>query len=153
VRPKWAWSEIETLNMREPAIGKPKRVHPYQWLWEPLEADSTFVLRPMFGGKAAYLDGRLMLYFTAKQEPWQGVLVCTDRVHHAALIAEFPELSPHPILPKWLYLTESADRFELVAERLVALAKHRDARLGVSPRPKRRKRLASSPGSRDRLPR
>ena len=90
--------------MREPAIGKPKRVHPYQWLWEPLEADPTFVLRPMFGGRAAYLDGRLMLYFTAGQEPWRGVLVCTDHGHHAALIAEFPDLSPHPVLPKWLYL-------------------------------------------------
>jgi hypothetical protein len=107
----------------------------------------------MFGGRAAYLDGRLMLYFTAGQEPWRGVLVCTEHVHHEALIAEFPDLSAHPVLPKWLYLAESADRFELVAERLVALAKRRDARLGVSPRPKKRQRLASSPGSRGRLPR
>jgi hypothetical protein len=137
--------------MREPEIGKPKRVHPYQWLWEPLEGDSTFVLRPMFGGKAAYLDGRLMLYFTAKTEPWRGVLVCTDRVHHEALTVEFPDLSPHPILPKWLYLPESADRFEPVAERLVALAKRRDPRLGVSPRPKKRRRtsgLSKGPGRR-----
>jgi len=139
--------------MREPVIGKPKRVHPYQWLWEPLETDPSFVLRPMFGGRAAYLDGRLMLYFTAGQEPWRGVLVCTEHVHHEALIAEFPDLSAHPVLPKWLYLAESADRFEPVAERLVALAKRRDARLGVSPRPKKRQRLASSPGSRGRLPR
>ena len=127
--------------MREPAIGKPKRVHPYQWLWEPLETDPSFVLRPMFGGKAAYLDGRLMLYFTAKTEPWRGVLVCTERIHHEALIAEFPDLSPHPVLPKWLYLAESADRFEPVAERLVALAKRRDPRLGVLSRLKKRKRV------------
>ena len=125
--------------MREPAIGKPKRVHPYQWLWEPLETDPSFVLRPMFGGKAVYLDGRLMLYFTAKTEPWRGVLVCTDHIRHEALIAKFPDLSPHPVLPKWLYLPESADRFETVAERLVALAKQRDARLGVASRPKKRK--------------
>jgi hypothetical protein len=141
----------ELPSMREPAIGKPKRVHPYQWLWEPLERDSTFVLRPMFGGKAAYLDGRLMLYFTAKTEPWRGMLVCTDRIHHEALMAEFVELSPHPILPKWLYLPESTDRFEPVAERLVALANRRDPRLGVSPRPKKRKRvsvLAQGPGRR-----
>ena len=95
----------------------------------------------MFGGKAAYLDGRLMLYFTAKTEPWRGLLVCTDHVHHAALITEFPDLSPHPVLPKWLYLAESADRFEPVAERLVALAKRRDPRLGVLSRLKKRKRV------------
>jgi hypothetical protein len=139
--------------MREPAIGKPKRVHPYQWLWEPLEADPTFVLRPMFGGRAAYLDGRLMLYFTAGQEPWRGVLVCTDHGHHAALIAEFPDLSPHPVLPKWLYLAESADRFEPVAERLVALAKRRDPRLGVLSRLKKRKQGARSSSPRRRRPR
>jgi hypothetical protein len=126
--------------MREPTIGKTIRVHPYQWLWELLETDPTFLVRPMFSGRAVYLDGRLMLYFTAKQEPWRGVLVCTERVHHAALLAEFPELSPHPILPKWLYLPESADRFESVAERLVTLAWRRDLRLGVSPQSKKRKR-------------
>jgi hypothetical protein len=136
----WASADSKTLTMREPTIGKTRRVHPYQWLWEPLESDPTFLLRPMFGGKAVYLDGRLTLYFSAKQEPWRGVLACTDRVHHASLRADHPELSPHPILPKWLYLPESADCFERVAERLVALAKRHDSRLGVSPQPKRRKR-------------
>ena len=126
--------------MRERPMGRTRRVHPYQWLWEPLEDDPTFVLRPMFGGKAAYLDGKLMLYFTAGEEPWRGVLACTDRAHHPSLTAEHPELSPHPILPKWLYLPETADGFERVAERLVALAKRRDPRLGVSPRPKKRRR-------------
>ena len=136
----WAFAQSTTRTMREPTIGKTRRVHPYQWLWEPLESDPTFLLRPMFGGKAVYLDGRLTLYFSAKEEPWRGVLACTDRVHHASLLADHPELSPHSILPKWLYLPESADRFESVAERLVALAKRRDPRLGVSPQPKKRKR-------------
>ena len=125
--------------MREPPQDRTRKVHPYQWLWEPLEDDPTFLLRPMFGGKSAYLDGRLMLYFTAGDEPWRGVLVCTERVHHASLLAEFPALAPHPILGKWLYLPETADRFESTAERLVALARRRDPRLGVDPQPKRRK--------------
>ncbi len=119
--------------MRESPTGGTRRLHPYQWLWEPLEDDPTFVLRPMFSGKAAYLDGKLMLYFTAREEPWRGVLVCTFREHQASLCAEFPVLAPHPILPKWLYLPETADRFEATAERLVALARRRDPRLGVSP--------------------
>lgn len=117
--------------MRELPIGKAKRVHPYQWLWEPLEDDAGFMLRAMFGGKSAYLDGKLMLHFTAGEEPWRGVLVCTFHEHQASLIAEFPELAPHPILPKWLYLPEADDHFERVAARLVALARRRDPRLGV----------------------
>lgn len=126
--------------MREPPAAKTRRVHPYRWLWEPLEDDPTFVLRPMFGGKSVYLDGRLMLYFTAREEPWRGVLVGTDRERHEALRAEFPALAPHPVLPKWLYLSESADGFERTAERLVALARRRDPRIGVSPEPKKRRR-------------
>lgn len=127
--------------MRAPAtnaLGRIKPVHPFQWLWEPLFDEPTFLLRPMFGGKSAYLDGKLMLYFAAKEEPWRGVLVCTDRPHHAALMATFPALAPHPVLPKWLYLPETADDFESAASRLVALARRRDPRLGVLPQPRRK---------------
>ena len=112
-------------------------VHPHEWLWEPLESDPTFVLRAMFGTKAVYLGGRMMLCFCAREEPWRGVLVCTDQERHAALLDEFPELAPHPILPKWLYLAESTAKFERVAGRLVGLAKARDARLGIEPKPRR----------------
>jgi hypothetical protein len=126
--------------MREEGIGRMKRVHPHAWLWEPLEADASFVLAAMFGSKVVYLDGRLVLCFSAREEPWRGLLVCTEREHQAALIAEFPSLSPHPVLPKWLYLAESADDFEHSAERLVLLAKGRDPRIGVVPQPKRRRR-------------
>ena len=116
-----------------------RRPHRYEWLWEPLADEPTFVLRSMFGAKAAYLDGKLMLCFMARDEPWRGVLVGTDRSHHASLQAEFPELTPHQILPKWLYLPEAADRFEPVATALVGLARRRDARLGVLPSARRRK--------------
>lgn len=119
------------------------KVHRHAWLWEPLEAEAGFVLRAMFGAKAAYLDGKLMLCFCAGEEPWCGVLVCTSREHHAALQADFPLLASHPILPKWLYLPESADAFERVASDLVRLARRRDPRLGVEPSARKR---AQSPG-------
>jgi len=119
--------------MNRPELGRAKRVHPHAFLWEGLESDPSFVLRSMFGAKAAYLDGNLMLCFSARKEPWSGILVCTDRSHHASLMAEFPALSPHPVLPKWLYLSESSDAFERVAERLIRLARARDSRMGVSP--------------------
>jgi hypothetical protein len=118
--------------MRERNAAAVKRVHPYRWLWEPLESDPTFVLRPMFGGHAAYLDGKLMLFFVSRDDPWRGVLVGMEREAQAALRGELRALVPHPILPKWLYLPEKHDAFEQVAERLVALAARRDPRLGVS---------------------
>lgn len=124
----------------EKSPGKVRQPHRYAWLWEPLESDATFVLRSMFGAKAAYLDGKIMLCFCAGEEPWRGVLVCTDRAHHPALLAEFPTLAPHSILAKWLYLPESADRFEPLVTRLVILARQRDPRLGVLPKHKKSRR-------------
>jgi hypothetical protein len=105
-----------------------------------LEIDPTFVLRSMFGAKAVYLGGKLMLCFCAGEEPWHGVLVCTEHAHHAALRADFPELSPHPILPKWLYLPESTSAFERTAVQLVSLARQRDSRIGVTPGTRKKKR-------------
>jgi hypothetical protein len=126
--------------MRDLPIGRAKVVHPYAWLWEPFEGEASFVLRSMFGAKTAYLDGKLMLGFIAKRDPWRGLFVCTDRVHHAALQAQFPALAPHSVLGKWLYLPESADAFEPVAQRLVQLVRQRDPRFGVVPTPKKRRR-------------
>src|SRR5687767_14428818 len=69
-----------SMPPRPTAVIKP--VHLYAWLWEPLETEPSFVLRPMFGAKAVYLGGRLVLCFSARTEPWRGLLVCTERQHH-----------------------------------------------------------------------
>ena len=111
-----------------------RRIHPYAWLWEPLESEPSFLLRPMFGTKAAYLDGRIILCFSDRAEPWHGILVATERAHHDSLMAEFPALGRHPVLPKWLYLADTADAFESSAERLVSAARRRDPRIGIVPR-------------------
>ncbi len=99
----------------------------------------------MFGAKSVYLDGKLMLCFCHGEAPWHGVLVCTDRPHHAALLADLPALAPHPVLPKWLYLPADTDDFDRVAPRLVALARRRDPRLGVTPKPRKKKRRTERP--------
>jgi hypothetical protein len=125
--------------MRERHAAAARRVHPHAWLWEPLEADASFILGSMFGTKVVYLDGRLVLCFATKDEPWRGVLVCVERESHASLVSEFPSLSPHPILPKWLYLPEARDGFDRVAEQLVALARGRDPRIGIVSQQKKRK--------------
>ncbi len=116
-----------------------KTTHLYAWSWEPLENDPTFILKSMFGAKAAYIDGKLQLCFMAKAEPWRGVLVGTSHEHHGSLIEEFPSLEVHPVLSKWLYLPESADDFESAAQRLVTLVQRRDGRVGVEGTPKKTK--------------
>jgi hypothetical protein len=124
--------------MRKSRSDRPTLVHPYAWLWEPLQQDASFVLRSMFGTRAAYIAGRLTLCFSARAEPWHGVLVATDQSHHASLRAEFAALVPHPILPKWLFLPDSSPSFESTAERLVKLVRQHDVRIGIEPKPRTR---------------
>lgn len=122
--------------MRTAKVGRATVVHPYAWAWEPLEGDPTFVLRPMFGTKAAYVGGKLVLCFSARADPWHGVLVATDHVHHASLQRDFAPLRPHPILPKWLYLPDASPAFETTVKRLVELVRRRDPRVGIEPKRK-----------------
>ncbi|MCB1103601.1 MAG: hypothetical protein H7A44_03085 [Opitutaceae bacterium] len=120
-----------------PKIVKP--VNRHLWLVEPLEGEATLLVKSMFGGKAVYLDGRFVLFLADKAEPWRGVLVPMEREHHAAVIADRPVLARHPVLPKWLYLSESVDSFEADAQWLVQRIRHRDPRIGIIPPAAKRK--------------
>ena len=117
-----------------------KAEHPLQWLAEPLEGAPTFELKAWFGGRTVTLNGRHHLVLTTQGEPWQGVLVCTSHEHHASLRAEFPALVPHPVLGKWLYLSEAAGTFERDARRLVQCVRAGDPRLGILPSPRKKRR-------------
>jgi hypothetical protein len=97
-----------------------------------LREDPTFVAKPMFGFVGCYVGGRLVIVLADKNEPWQGVLLPTDREHHDALRRAFPDLRTHPVLRKWLYLPHGGGFAETVA-RLVARIAERDPRLGVEP--------------------
>jgi len=108
---------------------KPK--NPLLWIFEPLDDDPRFVLRKLFSFDAAYLDDRLYLAVAGGKEPWNGLLVCTSREHHAALKKQYPQLVSHKVLGKWLYLSQSNPEFESIAVELAAMARKRDPRLGV----------------------
>lgn len=84
--------------------GKIKKKNALLWLVEPLEEDPRFVQRKFSHLDAAYLDGLLYVAVRDGREPWSGLLVCTSREHHSALVAEFPQLAPHGVLGKWLYI-------------------------------------------------
>jgi hypothetical protein len=119
-----------------------RREHPLEWLVEPVRDDPGVELKPLFGGRTLKLDGKHQLFLTTQGEPWQGLLVCTFHEHQPSLLAEFPALSPHPVLGKWLYLPEAAETFERDAKRLVQLVRSRDPRIGV-PSSSRRKKTAA----------
>ncbi len=137
--------------MRDPFLSRAKTVHPLAWVLDPLEGESSLVVRPMFSCRAVYLRGRMVLCLAPKAEPWRGVLVPTERAHQAALVAECPALRPHDVLPKWLYLPEAAASFERDAAWLVARARGGDPRIGIEPggsnrrRRKRALKLAAAP--------
>jgi hypothetical protein len=103
------------------------------WLFEPFEDDPRYMPRRLFSFDAAYLDGRLFLAVKDGKEPWNGLMVCTSRDRHAALIAQFPQLKSHQVLGKWLYISQIHPDFESVSHDLVLLARRRDPRLGVDP--------------------
>ena len=108
------------------------------WIFEPFERDSTYVRKLMFGCDAAYLDGMLCLVAADREEPWNGLLVCTSKERHGALVAEMPALHPHPVLGKWLYVSQQDPAFEDIAEQMVSLVLARDPRVGVEPKPRSR---------------
>lgn len=116
------------------------------WILEPLERDTGYMHRKMFGADAAYLDGLLYLIVADRDDPWNGVMVGTSQDRHAALRADLPELMPHPVLGKWLYLPQSNESFESIAARLAALAVERDPRMGVAPKPRAPRRKSRSVG-------
>ena len=115
------------------------------WIFDAFERDSTYVRRRMFGSDAAYLDGLLCLVAADRDEPWNGLLVCTSQERHAALIDEMPALRPHPVLGKWLYVSQNDLAFEGIVERMVRLVLARDPRVGVEPKPRRRGGKAKLP--------
>ncbi|MGB3819807.1 MAG: hypothetical protein ACWGIK_04660 [Achromobacter pulmonis] len=129
-----------------PAKRRAARANSLLWILDPLERDPGYLRRKMFGCDAAYLDDVLYLVVADREEPWNGVMVCTSHERQAALRAELPGLQPHPELGKWLYLPQTDAAFETLAAQLVTLALARDPRLGVAPKPRSRRRKSWRPG-------
>lgn len=113
-----------------------RRVNSLRWIFDAFEFDPGYVRGRMFGCETAYLDDRLCLVIADKDEPWNGLLVCTAHQHHAALIDEFPMLQAHQVLGKWLYLSQDNPAFDEVVEQITVLVSGRDPRIGVEPKRK-----------------
>ena len=114
---------------------KPRRSHPLQWVVEPLAEEPSYIEKAMFGCRGCYLYGRLVLVLAARgEEPWNGLLVPTEREHQPGLRRTYKKLIIHPVLKKWLYLPESNEDFEEAARTIVERILGNDARIGVEPK-------------------
>ena len=110
------------------------------WVVESLLEEPSYIEKAMFGCKGCYLHGRLVLVLAARgKEPWNGLLVPTERKHHQSLRRDHKNLAIHPVLKKWLYLPEANEDFEDSAGALVEKILADDPRIGVEPKVKPRK--------------
>lgn len=97
--------------------------------------EPSYIEKSMFGCKGCYLHGRLVLVLAARRrEPWNGLLVPTERRHHKSLLRDHKSLGQHPVLKKWLYLPESDDQFEEAARSIIESILGNDPRIGVESR-------------------
>jgi len=118
--------------------------HRFASLVEDLALEPSFVTRMTFGCISCYLDGRLVVVLADRGEPWQGLLVPTAQPQHASLRADLPDLRVHPVLKKWLYLSDGNPRFTSTAGALVERIASRDERIGVDPPLPRLRRSSKS---------
>lgn len=109
-----------------------------EWIFQVFEDHASFFTKRMFGGLAAYLFGRQMMVLVEPTKTgrwkWHGVLICTEHAQHPSLIKEFPQLVPHHIVKKWLYIDSGHEDFEPTMERAAAAIARDDQRFGIEPR-------------------
>ena len=101
--------------------------------------EASYVERAWFGCEAVYLHGLLVLVLCSGAEPWNGVLIPTDHEFHDAVMKDFQDVVRHPVLKKWLYLSEDTEDFETTAAEIVEAIQAGDRRFGVEPKEKKRR--------------
>ena len=112
-----------------------------EWICQAFEAHASFFTKPMFGGLAVYVFGRQMMILVEPTKTgrwkWHGVLICTERAHHAAIVGEFPQLAPHEFLKKWLFIDSHHEEFEATMSSVAEAMARDDQRFGIRPRIRR----------------
>jgi hypothetical protein len=99
-----------------------------KWI-ESLLPEDEYRRKAMFGGFAYYLGDKMVLAtfestgnrtYRRKKYPfeiWNGCMFPVEKEFQEKALQKFPFLTPHPVLPKWLYLPLETENFEeLVTE-------------------------------------
>jgi hypothetical protein len=114
-----------------------------EWILQVFQNHPSFFTKRMFSGLAVYLFGRQMMVLMEPAKTgrwkWHGVLICTEYAHQPAIIEEFPQLAPHDILKKWLYIDTRHEEFEPTMERVAEAIARDDRRFGIQPHSKKEK--------------
>jgi hypothetical protein len=122
--------------------------------FEDLAGHESFVSKRMFGGMAVYYKG--LNVAVLKEDPgdktyrgkkfsfdiWDGVMIPTSREFHSLLQKDLPDLVPHPVLGKWLYLPQQTEHFEEIFAALIILIRRGDYRIGIIPAQKKTKKIS-----------
>jgi hypothetical protein len=103
--------------------------------------EPSYVDRAWFGCRAIYLHGKLMLVLCSGEEPWNGVLIATEKELHDSIRQDFETVVQHPLLKKWLYLPENSEDFESVSSEIVERVRIGDQRFGVEPKERKRRKI------------
>jgi hypothetical protein len=119
-----------------------RRTFDNEWIFEVFEERASFFTKRMFGGLAVYLFGRMMMVLVEPTKTgrwkWHGVLICTEHAQQPSILEEFPQLAPHNILKKWLYIDSRHEDFEQTMEGVAKAIARDDQRFGIHPHPKKK---------------
>jgi hypothetical protein len=114
-----------------------------EWIFRIFEDQPSFFTKRIFGGLAVYLFGRMMMVLVEPTKTgrckWHGILLCTEHEYQPAIMEEFPGLSPHDILKKWLFIDSRHHEFEPTMERVAEAIARDDQRFGILPQTRKKK--------------
>lgn len=124
-----------------------------KWIEELLPEDE-YRRKAMFGGFAYYIGEKMVLAtfestgnrtYKRKKYPyeiWNGCMFPVEREFQQKALQRFPFLTPHPILPKWLYLPLETENFEELVTEVLRQAVKPMGYWGSIPKPKKSKKKA-----------
>ncbi|WP_413557159.1 TfoX/Sxy family DNA transformation protein [Bdellovibrio sp. HCB209] len=125
---------------------------PQELYWiENLLPEEGFRRKAMFGGFAYYLDEKIILitFESGTKTNWNGCMFPVEHEHQAEALKQFPILSPHPILPKWLYLPIETEGFEEWVSDILRVALRPHSLWGNYP--KEKKKSAAGKAKKEKL--
>jgi uncharacterized protein YgfB (UPF0149 family) len=102
--------------------------------------EPSYLERAWFGCRAIYLHGLIVLVLCSGEESWNGLLIPTEHQFHNSILKDFHDVVQHPVLKKWLYLSEDTEDFETVASEIVEAIRSGDKRFGAEPKERKRQR-------------
>ncbi|MEK2644317.1 TfoX/Sxy family DNA transformation protein [Bdellovibrio sp. BCCA] len=110
-----------------------------KWI-EELLPEEGYRRKSMFGGFAYYIDDKIvLLIFESDDKRWNGTMFPVEREFQPQALKKFPELSPHVILPKWLYLPLHTEGFDEIVPDILREVLRPRSFWGSIPKPKGKK--------------